>query len=91
MKEKRITTPRKESTGLIPLFDKSNFTWILIGAGLVILGYLLMVGGRSDDPNVFNADEVYSFRRITVAPLLILAGITIKIFAIFRHPKKGSV
>jgi hypothetical protein len=89
MKEKKTTTIRKEPTGLVPLFDKSNYTWILIGAGLIILGYLLMVGGKSDDPNVFNADEVYSARRITIAPLLILAGITIKIFAIFRHTKKG--
>jgi hypothetical protein len=89
MKEKRITAARKEPSGLIPLFGKTNYTWILIGAGLVILGYLLMVGGKSDDPNVFNADEVYSFRRITIAPILILAGISIKIYAIFRHPKQG--
>jgi hypothetical protein len=46
-----------------------------------------MVGGKSDDPNQFHADQVYSTRRITVAPILILAGFVIEIFAIFRKPK----
>ena len=46
-----------------------------------------MAGGRSDDPNVFNKDEIYSFRRITLAPIVILAGFVVEIFAIFRKPK----
>ena len=90
MKEKKTTaTVKKEPAGMLPLFDKVNFTWMLIGAALMILGFLLMAGGRSSDPNVFNADEVYGFRRITVAPLLILAGLVVEIVAIFRHPKQG--
>ena len=60
---------------------------MLIGAAAMIVGYLLMAGGRSDDPNVFNADEVYSTTRITIAPILILAGFVIEVVAIFRNPK----
>jgi hypothetical protein len=45
---------------------------------------LLMAGGKSADPNVFNADEVYSFRRITLAPILIIAGFCVEVFAIFK-------
>jgi hypothetical protein len=46
-----------------------------------------MAGGRSEDPNVFNTNEVYSTTRITIAPILILAGLVIEIYAIFRNPK----
>ena len=74
---------------MAPLFDKANLTFMLIGAGLMALGFLLMEGGKSPDPNVFNADEVYGTRRITIAPILILAGLVLEIVAIFRHPKKG--
>lgn len=70
------------------LFDKENFTWMLIGVGILILGFVLMAGGGSDDPNVFNASEVYSPRRITVAPIIILIGIAVEIYAIFRQPKR---
>jgi hypothetical protein len=53
----------------------------------MILGYVLMAGGKSEDPNVFNPGEVYSPMRITVAPILILAGLVVLIYSIFRHPK----
>ena len=69
------------------LFGKENFKWMLIGVAVLILGFLLMAGGGSEDPNVFNADEVYSTRRITIAPIIILIGLAIEIFAIFRQPK----
>lgn len=69
------------------LFGKANYMWMLGGAAVMILGFLLMAGGRSEDPNVFNPDEVYSTTRITIAPILILAGLVIEIFAIFRNPK----
>ncbi|HEY0041891.1 MAG TPA: DUF3098 domain-containing protein [Flavisolibacter sp.] len=69
------------------LFGKENFKWMLIGVAVLILGFLLMAGGGSDDPNVFNADEVYSTRRITIAPIIILLGLAIEIYAIFRQPK----
>lgn len=69
------------------LFGKANYVWILAGLALIALGLLLMAGGKSDDPNVFNKEEVYSFRRITLAPLLILLGLAFQVVAIFRKPK----
>lgn len=71
------------------LFGKENYIWIIAGLAVIGLGLLLMAGGKSDDPNVFNAKEVYSFRRITLAPILILLGLAMEVFAIFRKPKKG--
>ena len=90
MKSKK-TTAAKDTTVSTSgaLFDRTNIIWMLIGAAAMIVGYLLMAGGRSDDPNVFNADEVYSTTRITIAPILILAGFVIEIVAIFRNPKAG--
>jgi Protein of unknown function (DUF3098) len=73
-----------------PLFGKENYRWMLIGIALVALGLILMAGGKSPDPNVFNKDEVYSFRRITLAPILILAGFVVEIFAIFRKTKPDA-
>jgi len=57
---------------------------MLIGAALIILGMFLMSGGKSTDPNVFNENEVYSFRRITLAPIVIIAGFIVEIYAIFK-------
>jgi Protein of unknown function (DUF3098) len=70
-----------------PLFGKENYRWMLIGLGVILLGLLLMIGGKSKDPNVFNVSEVYSFRRITVAPILILAGLALEIVGIFKKSK----
>ena len=69
------------------LFHKSNYMWMLIGAVVIALGMFLMAGGRSEDPNVFNPDEVYSTTRITVAPILIFIGLAIECFAIFKKSK----
>ena len=80
------TAPRQN----VPLFGKENYKWMLIGIVLIALGLFLMGGGKSKDPNVFNPKEVYSFTRITVAPILILGGFVIEIFAIFRKEKKSS-
>lgn len=70
------------------LFGKENYTWIFAGLIVIAIGLFLMAGGSSNDPNVFNRDEVYSKTRITVAPILILLGLGIEVFAIFRKPKK---
>lgn len=67
-------------------FDKKNYRLLLIGLAFIILGFLLMIGGGSDDPDVFN-EEIFSFRRLTLAPILILAGYVIEIFAIMKKPK----
>lgn len=69
------------------LFDKQNLWLMLIGVGVIALGMLLMVGGRSKDPSVFNYNDVYSTVRITVAPILIIIGLIIEIYAIFKKPK----
>jgi ABC-type Na+ efflux pump permease subunit len=61
--------------------------WMLGGVGLMILGFILMAGGRSEDPYVFIADDVYSTTRITIAPIVILLGLVALIFSIFRQPK----
>ncbi len=75
------------------LFGSGNFKWMLIGVVVLILGFILMAGGHTEDPNVFNKDEVYSTRRITIAPIIILIGLVIEIYAIFRQPKttEGTV
>jgi len=67
-------------------FGKENYRLMLIGLALIALGFILMIGGGSDDPNVFNPD-IFSFRRITLAPILVLAGFVVEIFAIMKKPK----
>ena len=67
-------------------FNRENYKLLFIGLALIILGFLLMIGGGSSDPDVFN-EEVFSFRRLTLAPLLVLAGYVVEIFAIMKRPK----
>lgn len=67
-------------------FGKENYRLMLIGLAFMVVGFLLMIGGGSDDPSKFNP-EIFSFRRITLAPVLILAGYVIEIFAIMKRPK----
>ena len=69
------------------IFTKENYIWMAAGVVLIAIGMLLMAGGKSDNPGVFNEKEVYSTTRITIAPILILAGLVLEIFAIFRKPK----
>jgi hypothetical protein len=70
------------------MFSKENYIWMLAGLIIIALGMFLMSGGKSNtDPAVFNKEAVYSPIRITVAPILILAGLVIEIFAIFKKPK----
>ena len=64
-----------------------NLILILAGLALMILGYLLMMGGGSDDPNVFTGEQLFSFRRIVAAPLLIIAGFVVEIYAIMKKPR----
>ena len=71
------------------LFTKDNYIWMLIGIAVMALGYFLMAGGKSSDVKVFDDKEVYSTTRITIAPLLIVAGLIIEIFAIMKKPKES--
>ena len=73
------------------LFGKENYMWMLIGVVVIAIGMFLMSGGRSNvDPNVFDSGSVYSARRITIAPILILAGLVIEMYAIFKKPKANK-
>ena len=88
---KKITTASSKTT--VPnqeaniLFTKENFKWMIIGVAIMALGFFLMAGGKSPNPNVFNDKDVYSPIRITVAPILIVAGLLVEIFAIMKKPK----
>ncbi len=64
-----------------------NIRFILAGLALMIIGYALMTGGGTTDPLVFTGEEMFSFRRIVLAPLFILAGFVVEIFAIMYKPK----
>jgi hypothetical protein len=75
-----------ESKGRFVL-QKKNYLLIIVGFAMMITGFILMSGGGSDDPAVFS-DELFSFRRITLAPIIILLGIVIEIIAIMWIPKK---
>ena len=78
---------KKESDTTL-VFGKKNYLVMLVGLVLIALGYILMSGGGSDDPNVFNP-EIFSFRRIRLAPLLIIIGFVVQVVAIFT-PNKSS-
>ena len=67
-------------------FGKRNYQLMILGVIIIALGYLLMTGGKSEDPEVFS-EAIFSFRRLTVAPVLILLGLFIEIFAILHKPK----
>jgi hypothetical protein len=67
-------------------FGKENYILLFVCIGLILLGFILMVGGGSKDPNVFNED-MFDFRRLTLAPILVLAGFGVGIVAIMKKPK----
>jgi hypothetical protein len=69
-------------------FQKENYKWLIIGLVINVLGFMLMIGGGSDDPTKFNADELFSPVRLTVAPILIIAGYIVIIYAIMKKPSK---
>ena len=71
------------------LFGKENYKWMLIGLAIMAVGFFLMAGGKSADPKVFNDSDVYSTTRITIAPILIIAGLVTEIFAIMKKPKES--
>jgi hypothetical protein len=77
----------KKQTPVSPMFYKDNYMWMGIGAAIIALGFLLMSGGKTNNPNQFDYSLVYSTTRITIAPILILAGLMVEIYAIFKKPK----
>ena len=86
---KTATAEKKGSSDTQPMFafGKDNYRLLLIGLGVIVLGFILMIGGGSDDPNKFN-DAIFDFQRLTLAPILVLSGYVIEIFAIMKKPKQ---
>ncbi len=78
---------RKEESKTEFIFGKRNYKFMFIGLAFIAIGFILMSGGGSDDPNVFNP-EIFSWRRIRLAPMLVLIGFAIQIYAILINPKK---
>lgn len=83
VKKETVTTKKSQ----FPLFEKENYMWMMIGGAIIALGFLLMAGGKNTDANKFDYNVVYSTTRITIAPILILIGLGVEIFAIFKRPK----
>ena len=82
-------TDQKQKT-LPTLFTKDNYTWMIIGAVVILLGMVLMSGGKNENPAVFDYNVVYSTTRITIAPILIVLGLLIEVYAIFKSPKQTA-
>jgi len=83
-------TPARPS-GKLPdfVFGRENYIIVLAGLALIALGFILMIGGGSKDPNVFSED-IFNFQRLTLAPILVLAGYALEIYAIMHRPRKTS-
>ena len=69
------------------LFSKENYLIMIAGVAVIILGFALMTGVSNDNPAVFPREEIYSFRRITLAPVVVLIGFVIEVYAILKRPK----
>jgi len=69
------------------IFKKKNYIVMLVGILFIAIGFILMSGGGSEDPNIFN-EEIYNFRRIRLAPTLVLIGFAIQVYAILLNPRK---
>ncbi|HBI81812.1 MAG TPA: DUF3098 domain-containing protein [Bacteroidales bacterium] len=83
-------TPKNEAVNKENQFPLSwkNYKLLIIGFAIIVLGFILMAGGGSTDPNVFNPN-IFSFRRITLAPLVVLFGFAFVGYAIMKREKKG--
>ena len=66
------------------VLGRKNYMFIIIGCLVVLLGFVLMSGGGSQDPNIFNEEELFSFRRITLAPFLVMSGYVLVLFGIMK-------
>jgi hypothetical protein len=84
MKNNNITEEQPQKQEF--LFDDINYKILLIGIGVIALGFILMSGGGTNDPKVFSED-VFSFRRIRLAPTTVLIGFGITIYSIFKKSK----
>ena len=80
---------RKDSAKSNFIFGKRNYKWLFIGLAFIAVGFILMAGGGSDDPNVFD-ESIFHWRRIRLAPTLVLIGFGIQVYAILLNPNKDS-
>ncbi len=71
------------------VFTRENYKLLIIGAVIIVIGFVLMAGGKAESPDQFNP-EIFSFRRITLAPLLVLFGFAFEIYAIMKKPKTSK-
>lgn len=71
------------------LFGKKNYLFMFIGMACIALGFILMIGGGSEDPNVWN-EEINNFQRIRLAPTLVIIGLAVEVYAILLNPNKGK-
>ncbi len=81
-----MTNKNQETENQNFALGKENYKLLLIGFAIIVIGFMLMVGGKSEDPTVFNR-EIFSFRRITLAPMVVLFGFLFEIYAIMKKPK----
>lgn len=88
-KKQKSSSENPQPDNLQFALEKENLIWILIGFAVIVIGFILMAGGGTDDPNVFS-DKIFSFRRITLAPIVVLIGFVIEIYAIMKKPKAGK-
>lgn len=82
-----VKTTKTQQKSFDFALGKDNYRLLLIGLGIIILGFILMIGGGSDDPNVYS-DAIFSFRRITLAPIIVLGGFIFEIWAIMKKPSE---
>lgn len=85
--DEKKTDTKSTSRAFDFALGKENFKLLAIGFGIILLGFILMMGSSNNDPKVFNAD-IYSFKRIILAPLVVLAGFIFEIYAIMKKPKQ---
>lgn len=78
---------RKQTAKSNFIFGKKNYKWLFIGLAFITVGFILMAGGGSDDPNVFD-ESIFHWRRIRLAPTLVLIGFGIQVYAILLNPDK---
>ena len=71
------------------LFGKRNYVIMIVGIAIILIGFVLMIGGGSDDPSVFN-EEMYNFQRIRLAPTVVLIGLAVQVYAIMAKPEKNK-
>jgi hypothetical protein len=88
MAEEKKNVEQKPEDGRFPL-TRLNYKLLAVGLGIIILGFVLMIGGKAEDPTGFNP-EIFNFRRITLAPMLVLGGFLFEIFAIMYRGKRNK-